>query len=105
MRRSALNILLNEAMAAVQRDISARASEGRIAASAAPEPRDLSELADECGTLVTGLRCAADHLALDADWEIAEPRAATDALVRLEPLAERLASVIADLRRHRGGEE
>lgn len=77
--------------------------EKHISYEIAPEPRDLAELADECGTLVTGLRCAADHLALDADWEIAEPRAASDALSRLEPLAERLASVIADLKSHKGG--
>lgn len=73
-------------------------------APAAPEPRDLAELADECAALTTMLRYASDNLALDAEWEIAEPIAAADALASFEPLAARLAAVIADLRRHRGGE-
>lgn len=68
----------------------------------APEPRGLAELADETGVVAKWLGHAADALADDVAWEIAEPIAAANALEALEPLAERLASIIADLRRHRG---
>ena len=72
--------------------------------SLAAARRDLADLSGECFHLAGALRRVAIRLGDDYVDDADERESAERALSELAPLAVRLADVVADLRRCKGGE-